>query len=193
MPAPKIKLRKLLELRPDPRNARLHDEAQVLLVAGLIDRFGWTDPMLVDVGAEDLIIAGHCRRLAAARIYGDGGTIHLAPGREHGGAALPAGTVPIIDCTGWPEEERRAYNIAHNRSAEASTWDVEALAEQLGELQTFELPDLGFQSEDLADMLAGLAGSGPPTPPDQFPEFGDDIKTEHRCPKCNYEWSGKAS
>lgn len=29
--------------------------------------------------------------------------------------------------------------------------------------------------------------------PDQFPEFDEDIPTQHRCPKCNYEWSGKAS
>ena len=29
-----------------------------------------------------------------------------------------------------------------------------------------------------------------PDPPDEFPEFDDDIKTEHQCPKCGYEWSG---
>jgi len=27
-------------------------------------------------------------------------------------------------------------------------------------------------------------------PPEDFPEYGDDIDTEYKCPKCDYEWSG---
>jgi len=28
------------------------------------------------------------------------------------------------------------------------------------------------------------------TPPEDFQEYGEDIETEHKCPKCGYEWSG---
>jgi hypothetical protein len=28
-------------------------------------------------------------------------------------------------------------------------------------------------------------------PPEEFTEYGEDIETEHKCPKCGYEWSGK--
>jgi hypothetical protein len=201
MAAPKVTLFKLDELCPDPRNARIHDEANVRLLVGLIERFGWTNPFLVDVQADKLIIAGHGRRFAAKEIYDAGGKIYLAPGRDHGGAALPAGTVPGLDCSGWSAEERQAYNIADNRSAETSAWDLPALQEQLASLAEggFEFADLGFEAGDLDAMLAHLAddaggsGGGPATPPDQFPEFGDDIQTEHQCPKCAYKWSGKSS
>jgi len=30
-------------------------------------------------------------------------------------------------------------------------------------------------------------------PPDEFPEHDEEIDTEYCCPKCGYEWSGKAS
>ena len=32
-----------------------------------------------------------------------------------------------------------------------------------------------------------------PTVPDDFKEVDEDLETEHRCPSCGYEWSGKAN
>ena len=55
------------ELRPAPRNARTHSEAQIALIAKSIEAFGFTNPILVD-GSRNLI-AGH-GRLAAARKLG---------------------------------------------------------------------------------------------------------------------------
>jgi hypothetical protein len=40
-----------------------------------------------------------------------------------------------------------------------------------------------------------MLGSGPaegPEAPSEFPEADEDIETEHQCPKCGYEWSGKS-
>lgn len=189
--APKIAYRDLVTLKPDPANARTHSNAQVERLAALIRRFGWTVPILVD----DMVRAGHGRCAAAARIYEEGGTIYMAPGAEFGGAEVPKGKVPVLDCTGWSEEMRRAYNLADNRIAEQAEWDVERLTAQLADLAAadFAIGDIGFHQDDIDAMLAGLAGSGSPTPPAEFPEFNESIDTEHRCPKCNYTWSGKAS
>ena len=53
---------------------------------------------------------------------------------------------------------------------------------------------------DLAKVDAGAsgapdgAGAGEDAaPPEDFPEFDENIDTEHKCPKCGYAWSGKAS
>jgi hypothetical protein len=56
------------------------------------------------------------------------------------------------------------------------------------------------QSQDVAvqQMLEQLAQSTNITgllepavePPETFPEYDEDIETEHTCPRCGYEWSG---
>ena len=40
-------------------------------------------------------------------------------------------------------------------------------------------------------LLPALTGAGE-QPPEEFREFGEDIKTDYSCPKCGYKWSGKA-
>ena len=42
--------------------------------------------------------------------------------------------------------------------------------------------------------LKEIADWTPPDaePPGEFPERGEDIPTDFKCPKCGYEWSGKA-
>lgn len=195
--APKLKLVDAEKLVDDPTNARLHSSDQVRHLANLILRFGWTRPIQVDVEGGNVIVVGHGARAAASLIYSEGGRIHAAPGPERGGPILPAGKVPILDVSGWTEDERRAVNLADNRSAEMSEWSEERLAQQVASLVSAEFDPsmLGFDPSAVDEMLAGLANAANagPTPPEQFPEYGDDIETEHRCPKCGYEWSGKAS
>jgi len=53
-------------LIPYARNSRTHSDAQVAQVAGSIREFGFTNPVLID--AEDGIIAGHGRVLAALKL-----------------------------------------------------------------------------------------------------------------------------
>lgn len=161
MAAPKIALRKIVDLTPDPRNARTHSAGQVEQLAGSIARFGWTNPVL----ADDLIRAGHGRVMAATRIYENGGTIHMAPGKERGGVAIPKGTVPVIDCTGWTEDERKAYALADNQLATQAGWDVELLTAQIAELSAvdFDIDSIGFDQSALDELAGG---------PD--PEAGDE-------------------
>ena len=54
-------------LRPYARNARTHSKKQVRQIADSIERFGFTNPVLID--EENTILAGH-GRVAAAKLLG---------------------------------------------------------------------------------------------------------------------------
>lgn len=55
--------RDIAALRPYPRNARTHSKKQLKQIASSIQRFGFTNPVLVSEDGE--IIAGHGRFEAA--------------------------------------------------------------------------------------------------------------------------------
>ena len=55
------------ELRPYAGNARTHSKKQIRQIADSIQRFGFTNPVIVSVDRE--VIAGH-GRLAAAKLRG---------------------------------------------------------------------------------------------------------------------------
>ena len=54
------------QLRPDPRNPRLHSERQLKQIARSIDTFGFNVPVLAD--REGNLLAGHGRVEAARRL-----------------------------------------------------------------------------------------------------------------------------
>ena len=60
----KVVYRKVSELKPDPRNARTHGEAQLAQLAKSIMEFGFTQPVLLR--PNGMIGAGHGRVSAAA-------------------------------------------------------------------------------------------------------------------------------
>jgi ParB-like chromosome segregation protein Spo0J len=55
------------DLKPNPRNARLHSKKQLHQIAASIREFGFNIPVLIDRG--NVIIAGH-GRVSAARTLG---------------------------------------------------------------------------------------------------------------------------
>src|SRR5690349_3967453 len=110
------RLERLDRLKPAQINPRTHSEQQVRQVADSILEFGWTNPILYDYRAEETV-AGHGRQLAAALIYSEGGVIHMAPGPKAGGRQLPPSMVPVVSCTGWSPEQRKAYLLADNQLA----------------------------------------------------------------------------
>ncbi len=178
--SPKIALRQIDELTPDPRNARTHSEEQVAQIAQSIARFGWTNPIL----ADDLIRAGHGRTMAARAIYENGGTIYLAPGRERGGKAIPPGTVPVIDCTGWTEDERKAYALADNQLAEKAGWDMEILSAQLEELTSaeFDIAEIGFDMAAIDALGMGEIGTATEDSPAGKKQGGGSLANEFMIP-----------
>jgi ParB-like chromosome segregation protein Spo0J len=61
----KLESRRIDSLHPAKRNPRTHSRKQIRQIADSIERFGFTNPILVD--DEDHILAGH-GRVAAARL-----------------------------------------------------------------------------------------------------------------------------
>ena len=159
------------ELVPYARNSRTHCDEQVAQIMGSIREFGFTNPVLID--SDCTIIAGHGRVLAATR--------------------LELENIPCIRLSHLTDTQRQAYVIADNQLALKASWDDELLAIELGELNAveFDLSLLGFEADELEKML--IPKEDEQAAPEDFPEVDDDIETEHQCPKCGYEWSGKSS
>jgi len=149
-----IEYRPIEALIPYARNSRTHSDAQVAQIAASIREFGWTNPVLVD--GDNGIIAGHGRVLAARKL-----------GFEQ---------VPVIELAHLTESQKRAYVLADNKLAENAGWDDELLRIELEALQAagFDLSMTGFDDDELAALMAELAGNEGLTDDDAVPEVTDD-------------------
>ena len=89
---------------------------------------------------------------------------------------------------GWSEAQKRAYVIADNQLALNAGWDEGLLRIELDDLaaEGFDLGLLGFSETRLSDLMAEDAA------PEDFAGFGEDIETEHECPRCHFRWSGSS-
>ena len=67
----------LARLVPYKRNARIHSRKQIRQIASSIERFGFTNPILID--DNDMILAGHGRAAAAPPGRRAAATIATAP------------------------------------------------------------------------------------------------------------------
>jgi hypothetical protein len=155
MAAPKITLRKVADLKRDPRNARTHSPEQIEQLAGSIGRFGFTVPGYHD--EHDVVRIGNGRHEAVELIYSRGGKVYLAPGQANGGKAIPVGTIPIMDGSGYTEDEWKALALGDNQLALKAGWDFEQLATQLDELSAvnFDVEIIGFDQAALDALAAG--------------------------------------
>jgi ParB-like nuclease domain len=133
----------ITDLKPDPRNPRTHDRAQIRAIARSIEAFGFNAPILINKHKQ--IIAGH-GRLEAAKLTG-------------------CEQVPVICLEHLTDAQARAYMLADNKLTDRSSWDDAALAANLKELSElaldfdieaigFELPEIDFriQSLDTAEV-----------------------------------------
>jgi DNA modification methylase len=77
--------------------------------------------------------------------------------------------VPVLDCTGWTESQRRAYIIADNALALQAGWDEALLKGELGDLRDagFDIAMTGFSDVDLDIMLRPAR---PGADPDEAPD-----------------------
>lgn len=137
MAAIQIVEQEISALRPYKRNARTHSKKQVKQIAASIERFGFTNPVLVTDDGE--IIAGH--------------------GRVEAAKTLGWKRVPTLTLSHLSEADRRAYVLADNKLALNAGWDREILAIELQglvdlhydvELTGFSLAETDFILDDAA-------------------------------------------
>ena len=111
------------ELKPAERNARRHQEKDIEAIKKSIQEFGFNDPIGV-WGPENTIVEGHGRLQAASEL-----------GMEE---------VPVVHLDHLTDEQRRAYALAHNRTAELSEWDLEVMDAELSEIFDIDMDAFGF-------------------------------------------------
>lgn len=135
-----IEHRAIGELVADPQNPRTHPAAQLAAIEASIERFGWTNPILVDGRGQ--VIAGEAR-LAAARRR-----------RQK--------KVPVIVLGHLTGSERRAYQIADNRIPLGAGWNETLLAAAMADLVAAGIGAeiTGFDDAELAELLAGILPDG---------------------------------
>ena len=159
----------ITKLVPNPRNPNQHSDRQIELLAKIIQHQGWRVPITVSK-RSGFVVRGHGRLLAAQLLGLD--------------------EVPVDYQDYASEAEEWADLIADNRLAELSQMDNQMLKDLLQEIDTGEI-DLtltGFEEKEIEKLMAQYFEE----PPEQFAEFDEDnVETQYRCPKCNYEWSGK--
>lgn len=147
------------KLIPYARNSRTHNDVQVAQIVASIKEFGFTNPILI--GADDVIIAGHGRLLAAQR--------------------MGLKEVPVVRLPHLTETQRRALVIADNKIALNAGWDEEMLAlemKELGEMD-FDLDLLGFSLDELKELDAfGEPKTTSDTDYDEVPDVPEEAVTK---------------
>ncbi len=142
-------------LIPRVNNPRTHSRAQVASIAASMREWGWTNPILV--GADDDIIAGHARLLAAEK--------------------LGMKEVPVIVLSHLSPAQRRALVIADNQLAiEGAGWDEEMLRVELAILheEDYNLELVGFDDVELQRLLEAQDNAPGLTDADAVPEAQSD-------------------
>ena len=177
----KVTYRAVEALVPYDRNARTHSPLQVQQIADSIEAFGMAGAIVVRDG---MIAKGHGTLAACALLYAAGKRVYPPPGPNAPEAArpeaFPAGKVPVLDASGWTDEQFRAYVLADNKLALNAGWDEALLAGELQALQAadFDVGVIGFQRDELFKLLPNGGGHtdpdvAPPAPAAPVSQLGD--------------------
>jgi ParB-like chromosome segregation protein Spo0J len=160
------------DLRPNPRNWRVHPKAQREALQGVLAEVGYADALL-------------------ARELPDG-TLELIDGHLRA-ETTPDQLVPVLVLDVTEDEAAKLL---------ATVDPLAGMAERDGTAFASLLEGIEFQSAAVRNMLRGLEPPVPrakddpkaqpePTPPTEFHQYDQSIPTDYHCPMCGYEWSGK--
>ena len=119
----KVKYVPIEQIIPYANNARRHGEEDTDAIMASIREFGFNDPIGVWKG---IIVEGHGRLIAAKRLGMD--------------------KVPVINLDHLTDEQRKAYALAHNKTAELSGWDFDILRSELDEINDINMEEFGFDA-----------------------------------------------
>lgn len=108
-------------------NARAHGREDIEAIEWSIQQFGFNDPIGI-WSKDNVIVEGHGRLKAAKN--------------------LGMTEVPCIRLDHMTDEQRRAYALAHNKTAELSAWDFEKLDIELAGIHEFDMTKIGFMANE---------------------------------------------
>jgi ParB-like chromosome segregation protein Spo0J len=152
----------LSSVSEDPRNARLHDEANLRAIESSLAKFGQVEPLVVQASSRR-VIGGNGRREAMRRL------------------GWSECQVVVVDL---PDDEAEALSVALNRTGELASWNGPLLLESLERFKSQgTLEALGFSQADL-EALARKHQAPPYFKPVGEPE------AQFQCPSCGYGWRG---
>lgn len=121
------------DLTPYENNARKHAPHDVDAIIASIEKFGFSDPIGI-WSDKNIIVEGHGRQIAALQ--------------------MGLSEVPCIRLDHLTDEQRRAYALAHNKTAELSEWDFGKLEEELSRLQIEDI-DMSAFDFDIPESIGG--------------------------------------
>ena len=151
------------EIREHPKNV---NEGDVGAIDSSMRAHGMAGGILVQRSTGYIISGNHTYRTAVGQ----------------GAEALPGFWVDVDD------DEAVRMMLDWNHSGRLGRDDPYKAAEVLIELAGRDALPATYTRDDVDDILAQIdEGTG------LFPDAGDDLPTEHECPRCHYKWSGKAT
>lgn len=130
------------DLKPYENNARKHAPHDVDAIIASIEKFGFSDPIGI-WSDKNIIVEGHGRQIAALQ--------------------MGLSEVPCIRLDHLTDEQRRAYALAHNKTAELSEWDFDRLEEELAQLQIDGIDMTEFDFAGADDGVTEPAGASEPS------------------------------
>ena len=153
----KIEYLNVDDLKPYKNNAKKHDDEDVQAIINSIREFGMIDPVGI-WGKDNIIVEGHGRLMACKNL-----------GIEE---------IPCIRLDNLTNEQRKAYTLAHNKTAELSGWFEDMLKSELDSIEKIDMSEFGFDLNSLIpeDDLSLDLGDG---------LLGDDLEDE-RDPSCQH-------
>ena len=125
----KIEYLPVMALEEYTNNTRKHTDEDVEQIMHSIERFGFSDPIGI-WSDHNVVVEGHGRLMAA----------------KHLGMT----EVPCVRLDHMSDEDRRAYSIMHNKTAELSEWNFDTLQLELDDIDLSDF-DVSFD-DDLSDI-----------------------------------------
>ena len=153
----------LSEIVPYAGNAKEHPEWQVDQLVSSIEKFGNCDPIGVwhNQRGQLEVVEGHGRLMALEKL-----------GYEE---------APVIFLDHLTDEQRRAYALVHNQLTMNTGFDMEILSVELDAIVDIDMEQFGVEITEPSIVDENEV-------PDEFKEYGEDIETTNKCPRCGYEW-----
>ena len=153
------------ELKPYPKNNKIHPPDQITLLSKAIKAQGWRAPITVS-NQSGYIVRGHARLEAAKK--------------------LGVKSVPVDYQDYASEQAERADRIADNKIADLGEWHLPNLKDELLSLDSGEL-DLditGFDEKAIELLMTQFHVPDENKPIDE----SSMADTKNECPKCGFKW-----